>query len=684
MSLDEAFQAGTDAVARDMIRRPQPVRPEPAKFSIWRTTTAAPRGAAAGVAESTGMVADVLGAFGQIMAATDARSSMFSAETATQRVQNAEASAKLRASGPDFSSDAGELFRDVSRGYRPDPLTAHAAESLVFDASRVITKAVGYSVAAGPFTGAALTGVDEGMQVSDDLKAQGVDLGTRTAVGAVQGLGTAVGVVAPIAGKTIAGTAGLVVAAGPGAFIAQQSASREILQRADYSQLTDQYDPLDPVGLAVSILVPAAFGAYALRGARRAADRAAADTSAPAQPLDAPTAPSDQVDAARVALQVEDHQAGSLAEPTDIAGQSRHDDAVALAEQQLGRGETVKVSEVVDNPHADAVLADFSQRVRSSVDDAQRAASAELPDPFARAAVDDGVRASQVLADPALNDAEIRQQFESMIGDAGWAQEGGKMLRAPLELNDSADGRVIGRTQWIAASEWYRELQSNEKTNLPRGKKGVERAIRKALDGQPMTPQERRAARFMLEIARADADPLSPVNLKRDMERAGLDATADDAIDVTLVARASEIDDAAVEQLAVRFENDDAAFMRGIERLIDEHQNGKTDAGRAAGQPAASIDSRAANDQGAPAGRADRRSGRASSADAPANHAAASLNQLADIQAQHPDLAVMLDGMDAPMRLSDFLDKVQREADADVADAPLYQLAAECAIVNGT
>ena len=503
MAIDDAFQAGTDAVARDMIDRPQPVRPEPAKFSIWRTTTAVPRGAAAGVAESAGMTADVLGAFGQVLAATDARSGMFLGETATQRVQNAEAAAKLRASGPDFSSDAGDLFRDVSRGYRPDPLTAHAAESLVFDASRVITKAVGYSVAGGPVAGAALTGVDEGMQVADDLKAAGVDLQTRTAVGAVQGLGTAVGVVAPVAGKTVLGTAGLVLASGPGTFVAQQAATREILQRADYSRLADQYDPLDPVGLAVSTLVPAAFGAYALRGARRAGDQVPADTNAPAQPIEAPTVSSDQVDAARVALQLEDHQAGSLAEPTDIVGQSRHDDAVTMAERQLARGERVNVGEVVDNPHADAVLSEFSQRVQSGLDEAQRA-TAELA-PAARA---------------------------------------------------------------------------------------------------------------------VDATPAEPVT-----------------VEATPTSTPADAGNAAL------------------------------------GLPPGTLEALA-----------DTPLGQALAAPAPKPEAAPNANasRLAEIQVQHPDLTVMLDGMDAPMRLSDFLDQVQREADADLADAPLYQLAAECAIVNGT
>ena len=130
-------------------------------------------------------------------------------------------------------------------------------------------------VGGGVLPGAVLTGADEGMTVADDLKQQGVDLGTRTAVGAVVGVATGLGVALPVAGKTLAQTAGLVVAGGPVSFMAQQQAVRSILQAQDYSKLAEQYDPLDPVGLAVSTLIPAGFGAWGVRSARaRAASEA--------------------------------------------------------------------------------------------------------------------------------------------------------------------------------------------------------------------------------------------------------------------------------------------------------------------------------------------------------------------------------------------------------------------------
>jgi ADP-Ribosyltransferase in polyvalent proteins len=63
--------------------------------------------------------------------------------------------------------------------------------------------------------------------------------------------------------------------------------------------------------------------------------------------------------------------------------------------------------------------------------------------------------------------------------------------------------------------------------------------------------------------------------------------------------------------------------------------------------------------------------------------------RLAEVSQQFPDLTVQMDGMDQPMRLSEFLEQVQREAmegtDLDIGgnDAPLMQVAATCFLLNG-
>lgn len=362
MSLLDLYEADATKAAQDLIDRPLPERPKSPKFNAWRATTAAPKGAAAGAAESAGFWADVLGAFGQVMAATDSRSGgMFSSATAAERKQQDEARTKLITQGPDYSSEAGDIFRNVARRYAPDPHTAHTAEQLVFQGARGLSKAIGYAVAAGPAPGAVMFGADEGMAAADELRQQGVDLATRTKAGlvtaAVQGASMLLPV-APAAAKgitpqTIAQGAGLVAAGGPGSFIAQQSAVREILQSAGYDEIGAQFDPFDPVGLAVSTLLPAAFGGFALRRAVKGASPPNLEASA--SPLSSEAAPPvrvepETVDAARVALASEQAEASRLTRPDDLPARAAEDAAITRAEEQLSAGQRVDVGEVVAAP----------------------------------------------------------------------------------------------------------------------------------------------------------------------------------------------------------------------------------------------------------------------------------------------------------------------------------------------
>jgi len=285
MAIEDLFQNGTDKVLDDRVARPLPERPEPRSFgaNLWGAISAAPKGVGAGANESAGFFSDILGAYSEVQAG-------YARQLDPALLLDAQAAEKARAdgagsraridSGAAFSTDLGTGFRATARTFAPDPQSAGQAEQLLFGLTRFATKAVGYSLAAGPVPGAVLTGTDEGMTEADRLKAHGVDIDTRTKVGAVSGVAAGASVALPVAGKTLAQTAGLVVAGGPGGFIAQQAASKAILENAGYEKLADQYDPFDPVGLVVSTLVPAGFGAYALRGAKArpqpAADPAAA------------------------------------------------------------------------------------------------------------------------------------------------------------------------------------------------------------------------------------------------------------------------------------------------------------------------------------------------------------------------------------------------------------------------
>lgn len=313
MGLLDSTQESTDAALATMATLPlDPVKPEP-KHSGW---TVVPRFVAAGLSEVGANAVDLINAHEQVSKTMrqeprDSFNLFESSGEASRRMaindaKIAEARKKLEQDGIDWRSQEAKPLYDYAESLRPDPVTAGKAEQIVFGVGKGLTKAVGGAVVLGPVGGAAAFGASEGMTASEDLARQGVDLETRTKVGATVGALNTVMAALPVAGNTVAKTIGLAVVGGPGSFIVQQQATRSILENANYDELAQQYDPLDPTGLAISTLFPIGFGAYAMRGARTA--RAAApDIVAPKPGEVAPVAHDvavkatpDEIDAAMV------------------------------------------------------------------------------------------------------------------------------------------------------------------------------------------------------------------------------------------------------------------------------------------------------------------------------------------------------------------------------------------------
>lgn len=233
-----------------------------------KSQTTLPRAVAAGASEVVGNVIDMASAAGQVAAAAGGITPGFDPSQRPQ--ESAEAMANLKAEGinwrPEFSRPAYQFAQDL----RPDPATASTAENIVFGLTKGLSKAIGMAATVGPVAGAVGFGASEGMTMAEDLAAQGVDEATRTKAGLVTAGATALGMGIPLSGRTLGQTAGLVLVGGPGTFIAQQSATQDILRNADYGAIAEQYDPLDLVGLSLATLVPAGFAAFAMRGALRA------------------------------------------------------------------------------------------------------------------------------------------------------------------------------------------------------------------------------------------------------------------------------------------------------------------------------------------------------------------------------------------------------------------------------
>lgn len=674
--LDDLDYADNLKAAQDAALRPPPVPKQAASFSAWKTTVAAPRGVVAGGAQSGAFLSDVLGAFGQVLDATGTASAggMFSTQSDAERKQSEQQAQKIRAGGPDFSSATGDDLRGFARFLAPDPETAHTAERMVFDLSRVATKAVGYSVAAGgPLGGATLAGADEGMTTADDLKQQGVDLGTRTAVGAVVGGVTGLGVALPVAGTTAKQTAALVATGGPLSFMAQQQAVRSILQAQDYSKLAEQYDPFDPVGLAVSTLIPAGFGAWGLRAskARAAASAKAAEAQAAREfsqgPIPSEETPiaraareasQEYVDAARVMLDIEQRRSTNPL-GDDMRAADAHETALVKAADQMARGERVAVDDV-----------------------APRAASPERSDAEWIADVERVFRERGGVGalDNSTDIAAKSYAFARLAEREGFAvsDPGAKYFTVTKDLGPDADGY---------AREIVLSVRVSDHSNINRGQHFNDTDINIAPDDG--YPRDTFAAALEL-MRRADVDDEGNTvigGIRKD----------DLSIYQDPEARAAQIAEWQKDRAISEASNSPIAdWQVSVNAAIQEMRQAveamqPKEPPRAA-EPAA-PESAAPEPQAAapaaparaaePAGTADSARPAAAGAKAGLVEDAAAAARVDEVMAQAPDLMVQLDGMDKPMRVDELLAQVKAEADDMLADGDLMATAAQCALSVG-
>ncbi|HEP6278720.1 TPA: lytic transglycosylase domain-containing protein [Burkholderia vietnamiensis] len=260
--------------------------PEPRSYpstSLTSIAQAVGRGVGQGGSALFGAAADLAAGLSQIFVDPDTLTLNPQAQADADKQVNA-AIAKQRA-GHLFESPLGTRAYDLSDTFKPDPTRTTAIDQTVQGVMSGLTQIVPAAVLGGPLAGAAVGGTSIGMSRAEDLKRQGVDVGTRTAVGAVEGAITGAGAVLPVAGSTLPRTIGLVAAGGPGAAIAQAGIEKAILRNANYDHLADQIDPLDPVNLAAATLMAGTFAGVHTAVTARAARQTAAAATAPLETL---------------------------------------------------------------------------------------------------------------------------------------------------------------------------------------------------------------------------------------------------------------------------------------------------------------------------------------------------------------------------------------------------------------
>lgn len=655
--LDDLYAGDLEAAHNDRQARPLPITPAQRKFSAWLTTTAAPRGAGMAVNEGiasaldaawsagvTGLESGVVGDLGRL-AGFDPGDDV--------RADIRQAGQRMRDEGEGATAPQAVEIRDsASRYYMPDPNTSHTAENVVFGLTRFGTKAVGYTLAAGPYGGAALLAGDEGLTASEQLRQQGVDADTRTKIGAVTGGVSAAGVLLPVVGSTIPRTLALTAVGGPGMFIGQQAATRQILQDAGYQHLGDQYDPFDPVGLSVATLVPGLFGAAHVRGLRAAERARSAGETAPAhaeglpppverEPGAAPRPTPEQVDAARVDLLAEHIDRAGLHAADDFRGAGASRTAIAQAIDQMARGDRVNVADVLPPESVQAA------RLVDMLDGIQ-AARADLIATAAGRAEPGAIR-------------ELHTELQQAQADLASATDATAIKERAKDLQAGAD-RMSYKQALAQAKQEFADRATDAQARIDR----VEQMVHANATAQQ--------AFDTLNVMDREARQI-------EQQRAGINAPATRETPIAAAAREASQGGPKDGQSS----EPAAGPAAGGAGRMDDASGGVGVGGRGVAEPAA-LDTAAA-EPGAP--------GKPASAGATTNPRAAAVEQgaaparLAEIAQQFPDLTVQLDGMDAPMPLAEFLAQVQREAmeGTDLTlggnDAPLMQAAATCFLLNG-
>ena len=336
----------------------------------------------------------------------------------------------------------------------------------------------------------------------------------------------------------------------------------------------------------------------------------------------------DLVPAARVGQAAAALEASRLTAADDLPGRDAHVRAVETAADQLGRGEPVRVDEIV-GPH----IAAQDEHMAWMSDSKVRSADGSPLTVF------HGTK-------------EEFSQFDTMAGSTpgSWfttAREGAEQFGSVKEVNlsiknpgsvaDLAAARIQAAKDGFDAMEAPRAFNEAVIKNLEaKGFDGIHQTNFKGAGGgevwAALRPEQIRPARAMRDAPRP--------------------AEVAVALDELHAARQPAEPPARNAPPTTQAPNPEAATPA---RSAGE----PAPAGRVP-EPGATATTEAAGVERAPQAMLDR--------------AAAEVSMLS------PDLLVQLDGMDAPVKVGELLERVKREAAEDAADARLVEVAAACAL----
>jgi hypothetical protein len=236
---------------------------------------------------------------------------------------------------------------------------------------------LGPSLLLGPAAIPTLIGTSS-LSTGAELVEKGVDAETATIASIASGLVSAAQIKLPASGKTIAQTLGL-IALNPVMGAAQAGGIEMLLESGGYKEQAKEYDPLDPVGRSIDIVLGLFFGGMAhyqrTRGKLPVEIEDAIDTIASHQKALKDTPFEQAPKANRVNLQAKEKAAQDIAEgkPVDV---SEH------------IGELTTQRKMTETPTLDALIAGFKEHMPNLTDNQLEAARTLISKHAAREGMD--------------------------------------------------------------------------------------------------------------------------------------------------------------------------------------------------------------------------------------------------------------------------------------------------------
>ncbi len=259
MSLASLYDDRIEAGFQRDFKSPKP--PEPTSFSTWSMLSAGAKGIPQAGLEVGASVMSGL-AISQSESMRAGRPAVLGDQPDDSLRRSEDLKALLQ---------AGPLMRQEANTFAP-PETAHTADQVLHGLARIGTKAVLATALPGGslVAGAALAGEETNTQYQA-LLAKGIDPNTALKVAGVEGVAAGASIALPMVGPTVKSTIALGLATGPGTYMAQEAVAKKILANAGYHDEALLHNPTDPLGLAISTILPGVVGGVHVAGLRQRA-----------------------------------------------------------------------------------------------------------------------------------------------------------------------------------------------------------------------------------------------------------------------------------------------------------------------------------------------------------------------------------------------------------------------------